>query len=291
MGSENFPMKKSDGKFDIDAECKFSDPRSAELLETVCKYEYMRESQALRDAINGKDSRRRPVFSPFVHDSMRPGGIYRLVLALQKAGFPKPWNKLKQNARRELVSAISEWDKEGKKRNPPVVIEAASPEPDEELNYDPDKPHDRTYWRLAPSEPELLRGWEQSERKYFFGFIRIDEAYNETEAAKAFKTWFGKRREKTKGGGRDNWRAKLKNLVVMRIWKRERDQWKRLKQVAEFCGCKSCVKEAAAYKERCKQGRGDDPMSNAAKVEISSARGHAREFFQGYFPGEEPLNY
>src|SRR5262249_46428205 len=137
----------------------------------------------------------------------------------------------------------------------------------------------------------LFKGWEYSGRKCFFGFIRIDCTYNETEASKAFKNEFRKRRPKTSGGGRANWRARLTQLAVMRIWKQEPDQWKRLKLVAEFCGYKGCMEELAAYKERCKEGHGNEPMGDAAKVEISSARSEARKFFQSLFPGEEPLSY
>jgi hypothetical protein len=49
-GSEIFPMKKADSEFDLDAECNFQ-VLSDEATETACKYEYMRESQALRDEI------------------------------------------------------------------------------------------------------------------------------------------------------------------------------------------------------------------------------------------------
>ena len=114
---------------DLDSECSFSNLPKNE-IETACKYEYMRESRALRDALNGKGFYRKPVFSLFVHDSMTPGMMYRLVLALRKAGFPKPWTALKKNARKELIPAISDWYEERKKTYPPVVIEDTLPERD-----------------------------------------------------------------------------------------------------------------------------------------------------------------
>ena len=49
-GSEIFPMKKADSEFDLDAECNFQ-VLSDEATETAGKYEYMRESQALRHEI------------------------------------------------------------------------------------------------------------------------------------------------------------------------------------------------------------------------------------------------
>jgi hypothetical protein len=83
----------------------------------------------------------------------------------------------------------------------------------------------------------------------------------------------------------------LDALSVMRIYKHERNQWKRLKLVNKVCGYKGCVKELRDYNERRKHGHADQPMSNAAKVEMSKARAHALSFFQSIFQGEKPLNY
>jgi len=107
------------------------------------------------------------------------GDMYRLVLALLNTGFPKPWRTLKEDAQRELITAISEWEKEREKSYPPVVIEDAVPERDLEREGDQVRAARLPpIWRLEPSEPKLLRHWEQSKRKYFFGFIRVDESYN-----------------------------------------------------------------------------------------------------------------
>jgi len=280
---------------DLDAECDFR-RLSPEEIETACKYEYMRESQALRDAVGGQ-KKKPPAQVPlsFGQDLNFPE-LFLLVLALNKAGFPKPWKQLRKNSRMELILRISKWETERKKSLPPLVIETASIELDERKleQATADQPY---HWRLEPSEPNLLRKYEQSGREYFFGFIRIDQAYNETEVVAAFKEEFRRRWEKTKGGNRERWRAKLNDLVVMRLLKRfppgkgYLEPYKRLKLVAKFCGYKGCVEEAAAYKKRCKDGRGDEPMSNAAKVEMSSARSEARIFFQSLFPGEDPLSY
>jgi hypothetical protein len=83
----------------------------------------------------------------------------------------------------------------------------------------------------------------------------------------------------------------LNALSVMRIWKHERNQWKRLNLVAQVCGYKGCEKEAAAYKDRCKDGHADQPMNKAAKVEMTKARKRALSLFRLWFPWENPANY
>lgn len=87
--------------------------------------------------------------------------------------------------------------------------------------------------------------------------------------------------------------AALKGLSVMRIRKKlgRGKQWKRLELVAKVCGYESCKKEWADYQERCNQGHGDEPMSNAAKVEMSNARSRALSVFQSLFPTETPSNW
>jgi hypothetical protein len=227
------------------------------------------------------------------------GGQFWLLVALLEVGFPKPWNQLTKAAREELVRVISRWYAERKKSYPPVMIKAGVPERDYEREMA------SPIWRLTlsdreshwpPKSPTDSFFAEQSKRKYFYGFIQIDEGYNETEAVEAFRAWFRERWGKTKGGNRERWGAQLKNLVVMRLWKRfprrhYRELYKRLNLVAQFCGYKGCVKEAAEYKERCGEGRGDEPISKAAEVEMSRARSEARTFFQSLFPGEEPLSW
>jgi hypothetical protein len=83
----------------------------------------------------------------------------------------------------------------------------------------------------------------------------------------------------------------LKALSVLRIWKHERNRWKRLNLVAKVCGYQDCVRESTAYRERRKRWLAMEPMSNRAKVEMSNARGRALRFFQDHFPTETPANY
>src|SRR5262249_55211026 len=159
-------------------------------------------------------------------------------------------------------------------------------------------------WRLAPSHPELLRDLtEASEEsgKYFFGFIRIDQGYNQTEAIEAFKKEFRKRWGKTRGGNRDWWHAKLNDLIVMRLFQQfPNDPIKRVEHIVKFTipgskriGFKGCRNW---WKNRCrdrkaKLGHVDDRMSQAASEEMSKARKDALRFFQSLFSDERPLSW
>jgi hypothetical protein len=278
--------RRQSGRADwLKVECDFGKVNSKQ-VEACCYYEYFRESAAMREAF--KEVRPMPLKGYRDED----GDYARLSFALRMAGFPVQWNQLNCDRRKELANVLA-WRAKDKRKHPPLVVS----ELPLECFYHPDV-----------QDEELKRWWEKAYvaasfsdaesfpyhdgHSYCYGLFRLDESYNETEAGEAFKTWFTKRRDKTKGGGRNTWKAKLNNLVVMRIWNKERDQWKRLKLVAELCGYKGCKEELVEYEWRCGQGRGpDEPMSSAAKVEMSSARSEARIFFQGLFPGEEPLSY
>jgi len=269
---------------------RFLESASPAHQQGACNYEYMRESEALRDAIAKPENKGRGFPTLFLPDLTFSQLGLRL-LALRRAGFPKPWKRLTKDSQDRLVSLLAEWREETMWGNkslgippdyPPVVIEPAY---EDSLAREHKLPYSSP---LEASEPNLF---QRSGRKYFRGFILIDEAYNATQAVRCFKEWFRERYGKTKGGGGPKWRNRLKELAVMRIWKHETNQWKRLQLVAEFCRYKGCMKEAAAYKERCNEGGGDEPMSKAAKVEMSSARAEALKHFQDLFPGEKPLNW
>ena len=285
----NHPMKEVDFDEDNLADCvdfRFLDSASPSQIEAVCLYEYMRESQTLRDALNAAtDERKRRTYgllSPFFL-SFSSAQFVRLMRTLQHAGcFPKPWKALSNVFQKKLRSLLAGSTKRiarrDKKRYPPLIIENAG------IGENADG-------RLEVSEPILLQRSRRRGRRYFYGFVQIDRSYNERDLVEAFRKAIRKRWSKTRGGNRERWRARLRNLAVMRIRKNQRNQWKRLELVAEFCSYKGCVREAAAYKKRCKEGRGDEPMSEAAKVQMSSARSEARTFFQSLFPTEEPLSY
>ena len=71
-----------------------------------------------------------------------------MMSALRKAHFPKPWNSLKRNAKRDLVLTVSKWDEERKKSDPPVVIEDATPTRDLEAKLE-QLPHARLLAGMA----------------------------------------------------------------------------------------------------------------------------------------------
>jgi hypothetical protein len=312
-------------KFDLDAECDFRRLTSDEEIEAACLYEYMRESKALRDAVGGQKKgalveRRTEVAThcvcfglwrwampkrtqtpqvplSFGHRLSFPD-LFCLVLALEKSGFPRPWQQLGKASREQLVWLLIK-SRRGTMRGdkalyPPVVIEQASVEFD---RYG--ETADQYYhWRLEPAEPRLLEKYEQSGRDYFFGFIRIDRRYNETEAVEAFKKEFRKRWGKTKGGNRERSRAKLNDLVVMRLWNRfprREDAIKRVEHVAKyttagFQGCNDWWKNRCkAIKEKLESGV-DQQISDLANEEMSRACPDALKFFQTFFPGEIPLS-
>jgi len=261
-------------------------------IKAACLYEYFRSSEALGEAL----SERKQMSSSFLSD-LTFAQIFRLRLHLGRAGFTKKaWKHVKRESQVRLIQLLAKWREEQMQgsqipgepgrippKHPPLIIEPAQ--------YTWAKEHDLAYY--SPEEPEEPKLFQTSgEREYFKGFIRIDEAYNETKVVEAFRAWFRKHHSKTKGGGTVKWRNRLKQLSVMRIWKKhERDQWKRLKLVAKFCKYKGCVTEVKAYNERRWQGRAKEPMSNAAKAEMSNARTEARKFFKELFPGEEPLSW
>jgi hypothetical protein len=282
---------------DLDAECDFRRLTSDE-MEAACKYEYLRESQTLRDTISDPKKSVPGLLPSLTLFDL----LFRWMPALRTAGFPKPWKRLSKASKTQLISLLAQSRKGmirgDKALYPPVVIEQASVE----LDHFGKTTDEYYHWRLEPSEPNLLRKWERARRNYFFGFIRIDEAYTETEAIEAFKKEFRnckqqsrKRkqrfRERWPEAKASKWRQRLMQLAVMRIWKHKRKQWDRLKLVANLCGYKGCVRECAEYEWRRGRGHGGEPMSNRAKVEMSSARAEARTFFQKHFsPREQPLS-
>jgi hypothetical protein len=249
--------------------------KPGECLEAEFLYEHMRESQTLRGAMSGE---RKSL--PYLPELTLPRLGY-LIRKLQSAGFPKPWKQLSKRFKTLLVLLLV---RKPTKPYPPVVIEEGWPE------YDPSG----ECWRvgqLGPLELSLFKGWKYSARRPFVGFIQIDLGCTEKEAVAAFRGEFRKHCPRTRGGGSAKWRARLNQLAVMRIWKREADQWKRLALVAKVSGYKACKREAAAYRQRCKEGRGDEPMCKEARAEIDRARREARAFFKTLFPWEEPMNY
>ena len=269
---------EKEAQFDLDAECNFQG-LSDEEIETACKYEYMRESQALRDGVKNSrdDSKGTPLrqqhLPSFVQESR--GAMYRLVFALRKAGFPKPWKTLREDAQKELFKAISKWENES---YPPLVIEDAVPERD--LERERAQLAARfPMWRFKPSEPKLLRHWEQSQREYFFGFIRIDKAYNETAACEAFKTWFAKRYARRKEGN-PHFDGKLRQLAAMRV----RHHYPRSERRAILLSLTSKKTYQRGINET-------EPDTGKMDVGLSRDCREARKFFQTLFLGQQPISF
>ena len=152
---------------------------------------------------------------------------------------------------------------------------------------------------LALQEAQARYFPMEAGREYLFGLFRLDKTYNEPQAVEAFKAWFRECYGKAKGGGnRARWRARLNNLIVMRLWKRfpkRKDAIKRVEHVAalttaNFKGCKDyCEERRKAI--QAKLGFVHEAVSKAANEEMSGAPADALKFFESLFPGEKPLSY
>jgi hypothetical protein len=281
--------------------------------QAVCLYECMRWSKGLRDELNGRggsDQELQVPYDPNVMFARVLGNVRRLgrstlqspflpdltfsqlgvlFVALQRAGFPGPWTQLNDASKTELVSLLGGVTKRRLRRDketyPLVIIEEGAAE------FDPLE----NCWRmgqLEPGELGLFKGKEY--RNSFVGFIRISDGCTKAEVMEAIRHKERKHKPTKRGGGGANWRARLNQLVVMRIWEQfpEREHAiKRVELVAKFttAGFKGCKD---FWKERCdsiKAGRYvDQRISEAAEVEMSRALSGARAFFHELFPGEEP---
>jgi len=253
-------------------------------VEACCYYEYLRESAAMRGTC----------VLPTCTDQIARS---TLTFTLNKAGWveaaknnepPSPWNSLDGEIKRDIARCVKRClqhrIKHPKWHRPLLVQEFLPGHDPAELESQLEKWKEEAYYAAS------------GERGYFFGLFRLDETYNETEASRAFRAWFRKRYGKTKGGNRERSRAKLNDLVVMRLWKRfPRDPIKRVEHIARFTttgfsGCKEYWEERCKAK-KAKLGLVEQRMSKAANEEMSRARGDALKFFQSLFPGERPLSY
>jgi len=265
-------------------ECDFRNVVKPSEVEACCYYEYLRESITVR---------RTRVLPTCKDQSARS----TLTFALNKAGWkeaadkneaPASWKSLDAEIKHDIARCVKRFLQDRSKHprwhRPLLVQEFLLGHDPVELESQLEKWKKEAYYAAS------------GERSYFFGLFRLDETYNETEAVRAFKAFFRKRYGKTKGGNRERSYAKLNDLVVMRLWKRfPDDPNKRVEYIAKFttAGFKGCKEHSDQRRKaiKAKLGFVDQPMSNVAKVEMSSARAYAREFFQGLFPGEEPLSY
>src|SRR5262245_7178835 len=128
---KTFDLDGSDIRASLDFRDLFSSASPAD-IEAACLYEYLRESQTLRDAINAEmeDERKEksyrlktPFFLGFTEEQ-----FFRLMLTLHQAGFPKPWKALPKEFRAQLVLLLAKSMRRDKGLHPAVVIEEASVE-------------------------------------------------------------------------------------------------------------------------------------------------------------------
>jgi hypothetical protein len=279
---------KRPAKSRLSNECDFRSIDSSE-AEACCYYEFFRESAVMRGTI--EDGHWRGGVLPVCEDQ---NARSTLMFALNKAGWdeaakkneaPPPWASLNAESKTGISRCAKRCLQDRSthpKWRPRLLVQEFLPGHDPvELKSQLEK------WREKSCDPALV------DRTYFFGLFRLDETCSEKEAERAFKAFFRKRygkSKRSKSGRGARWRERLNQLAVMRIWKHARNQWERLELVAKLCGYHGCVEEAEAYRKRCEDGYGHEPMGAAAKVEMSSARADALKFFQSLFPGEKPLN-
>ena len=266
---------------------------SSDEIEAACKYEYMRESRTLVDAVADAESKKGSGLTPSFFRSLTVPQFFRLMIGLGRAGFPKPWCKLDEASHAMLIPLLKELRTdpalEAQVTTSDQVVPALSIEPAEVVfDHYGTTADDWYHFRLEPTEPKLIKECGSED---FVGFIRIAKGCNQTDAVNEFRTWFSDHFPKSKGGGGTKWRNRLEQLAVMRICGSIADQWKRLEEVAKYCSYAGCKEETKQHKKRCPEGGADEPMAKKAQVEITNANKEAREFFQRLFPGEEPLSY
>jgi hypothetical protein len=123
-------------------------------MEAACKYEYMRESQALRNFLGTQKHATQATVSPWM-DLTLVKGLDWMVL-LQRAGFPRSWRMLTKTERQNLVSILAtSEDQHPNAPESPVRIEPAAVELDE-IERTPDD-WCTYHWRLEPREPKLIQ--------------------------------------------------------------------------------------------------------------------------------------
>src|SRR5438874_4721509 len=187
-------MKEVDfdgGNLSKSVDFRFLDSASSSQIEAVCLYEYMRESRMLRDTLKREDEWRM-IGTPYglrsrFFLSFTVEQFFCLMLALKRAGFPKPWKKLSTKSRKALVSLLSCLDPSGDNESyTPVMIERGL------IEFAPcvETADRRHHWRLESKGSSLLKSCERNGRKYFYGIIRIDQGCNETEAVEGFRDEF-----------------------------------------------------------------------------------------------------
>ena len=253
-------------------------------IEAACKYEYMRESQLLRDKLTAtpRDGKTLPrIVLPSFAKDFTVRERFLLIRALQDAGFPKPWNKLSDDSQKELVAVMRGKHELNEKLHPPLVIEAVELVRDFEAECDQDQSMDQEYvWRVDPASPAVSKGHEHSTRDHFFAVIRIDEAYKQGEIVAAFKAWLAMHKAESKHGN-EGFPGKLNQLAVMRI-RHHSPRGKRESLMADATGKTSYKVKNALSDLTAQKLAGLSSAESDSEASRDSAK--AREYFRELFP-------
>lgn len=273
-----------------------------ELLNAGCIYEYARESRKLRcllvlmkAAQKRRDSEPCSFEGLLDKDAYRTlgGALYWLFFLVDDLADNKSFAELLR-ARAHRVKEILHY-----KRfdfSPLKAIRPAIAFPGDPVIPWSWLPSDQRAGRLMIGGPAMKRcerhicndGSENIGLQIFWAdFTNAEIAKEMREFAYAYRPKNDKCKEPQRKGRRpmDVVGSRLKALSVIRISKRERNQWKRLNLVAKFCAYSGCVRESN------RGGWADAPIWQDAKVEMSKARADARSFFQSLFPGETMSNF
>jgi hypothetical protein len=159
-------------------------------------YEYTRQSQGIRDELNGRGKSDQGLQCPFFPNLMYARVLLNvrrlgrstlqspffpnltlsqlgvLFVALLRARFPKPWKGLSKKSQARLIPLLAcladqMTERGDKKLFPPVLFEKGV------VEFAPCmETADRLrHWRLESARPSLLKSWECFSRKYFYGII------------------------------------------------------------------------------------------------------------------------
>jgi hypothetical protein len=270
---------------------------SRERLEAGCVYEYTRENTELRASLLGLI-----VLRPIYIEANLPRSFRKEIERLMLGSLPWLADFAEELADNKSFAELFRTNRAKLERSfverplhfPLKAVQLFLPRSGAEEMPWPWRPRGGSAVGQMPKRHVRKDGSEDIAIQIRWGDFTNDEI---GKAMKEFARAYRPRDETAKEPRRQGKRPKitiqsyLNALSVMRIWKHEHNQRKRLNLVAEVCGYNGCEKEAAAYKDRCKDGHADQPMNKAAKVEMTKARKRALSLFRHWFPRDNPANY
>lgn len=281
---------------------------STKLLEAGCIYEYARESSKLRGLLLLiDDAQKRSDLGYSSYEGLRQehvvhrigSAVYWLADFADRLADNVSFAELVRTSRESVEQSLVQQPL----RFPLTAILFAPPSPDEERMPWPWKPWSQFYPEALKSVAagEDIRMPERQLSAYGSEKIAIEirwADFTDTQIAREMKRFVESWRPQNENCKAPTQERRpraiigshLKDLSVMRIWKRESKTWDRLRSVAKICRYKACVSESAEYETRRRNWRPKESMAPAAKTEMSKARTRALEYFQSLFPGEQPSN-